>query len=55
MSGDIGDTKGRCPTWKAVGGAIIVLIILRMLATLGGKLESASKSEIMPWASPNVV
>ena len=32
-----------------------MLIILRVLATFGGKLESASKSEIIPWASPRVV
>ena len=42
------ETNGRCTAWKAVGGAIIVLIILRVLATLGGTLESASRSEIMP-------
>ena len=32
-----------------------MLIIFRVLATFGGKLESASKSEIIPWASPRVV
>ena len=48
MRGVIGETNGRCTAWNAVGGAIIVLMILRVLATFGGKLESARRSEIMP-------